>query len=148
MVINFEEFTEPLTDREKELIPYFYDFFINNTIGKENIKRSDKIIKIMTKILMANNISFKGITPVLIGKIVHILRYEIIIPNLIGTSRGYYVAIDDQEILDGIESMRQRATSINAAAAGMERGYREGRCIKKKGGTADRQAKIIFPDKR
>lgn len=146
MVINFEEFTEPLTDREKELIPYFYNFFVGECVGIKNIKISDHLITWIKKILFSNGIDNTGIDRVLLGKIVHILRVEKLIPNLIATSKGYYVATEDAEILNGIESMRQRANSINAAADGMEAGFREGRCIRKKGKPADLQSRILFPE--
>jgi hypothetical protein len=144
MIWNFEEFTQPLTDKEKEVIPHYYDYLINNAFGNRNRKYATQIIGSLSYKLADSGIKIDN---VLIGKMTNFLRTESIIPNLIGTSTGYYVATEKQEVLDGIESMRQRARSIMAAADGMETGMIRNKLIIEKGKDAVvKSTCIIFPD--
>ena len=55
-----------------------------------------------------------------VRKIINYIRVKNMIPRLIATSRGYYVAESRQEVLDYIESLRSRENAIKSVRLSIE----------------------------
>ena len=117
MITNFENITYDLTDDEKLLLPLVSGFL-------ERIK-SDKPVKEAAICDAFNDwlptkrpdIKVK-LTGARLRKMINRLRNTGTLP-VIGTSKGYYVSYDKEELRKQIESLKQRADSINAAADGL-----------------------------
>lgn len=111
MITNFEIITRKLTTAELTMA----NVIAANLILKSKTKpvKADAIIKGM------NNAGYK-LTGARLRKIVNLLRADGVLP-IIGTSQGYYVSRDRDEIRKQIKSMEERADAIINAAKGMER---------------------------
>lgn len=128
MVINFIEYTEPLTEKERKLLRPYIMYLLNYAFGRVNAKKSNYIVKHLKEYNSAFGLDVGSIDGVLVGKMSHDLRASMQIPNLVATSDGYFIANKQEsiEVDNCIESLRQRARSINYAADIMEAGIEAG----------------------
>lgn len=126
MVTNFEEITKPLTADEQRLLPYLIN-------GLANHKESDPIKE--PEIVESMNVFMIGrpefqkpgspgklsckMTGARLRKMVNHIRCNGLLP-VIATPKGYYVSHNPEVIQKQIQSMRDRANGILAAAAGLE----------------------------
>lgn len=112
MITNFEEITQELSEVELLLLPKiiagFKNYSVNNPIKEPDIVR---------RFNERNTIKLSGAR---LRKIVNHIRTNGLLP-LIATSKGYYVSYDRSEIEKQIESLKQRANSINNCANGLNR---------------------------
>ena len=60
-------------------------------------------------------------SPARIRKMINIIRNYGIIKQLISTSKGYYIAKTSKEVEEYVESLRQRARSIDELANSLEK---------------------------
>lgn len=103
MVTNFEELTAELTDDEKHLVGHLiFMLELNQQVYKSHELES----------------SLKT-TGVRIRKVINFIRKNHIAP-VIGTSKGYYLSYDREQIEKQIKSLYERASSIRDCAKGME----------------------------
>ena len=105
MIIGFDEETAPLTDKEKELLPFIISLLETHK-GKE---------KAITSKTISYNIlvqKYEKIDGPRIRKIINHIRQNGLVSCLIATSAGYYVAETEKELLDYEESLNGRATAI------------------------------------
>jgi len=113
MITNFETITHELTAQELLLITPIANAFKKYT--KSNpIKAPDIIAKFNN-----SQMFHVKLTEPRLRKIVNYIRTKSIIP-LIATSNGYYVTYDSDEIISQIESLKERARSINQCAEGLK----------------------------
>lgn len=117
MITNFEEITRELTIEEKCLIYILVKGF--STHKKDNpIKAPDIIEAINGK--KENYKLTNKLTQPRLRKMINLIRSKGILP-LIGTSQGYYVSYEPEEIEKQIQSLRERANAINQAAEGLKK---------------------------
>lgn len=110
MINGFEEQTHDLTEDEiKLVIPILVKGF-KTLVGKEKAMTSKAICK---QILDHHNMLITGPR---LRKMVNYIRTNHMVMLLMATSNGYYVADDAQEVLDYIQSLRDRAGAITAVA--------------------------------
>lgn len=110
MINTFEKETKPLTDWEREtLLPEMVKE-LRKHVSRRNAIKSDYIAEHM--------LSATGRRPTgaRIRKVVNHIRITGIIPCLVATSDGYYVASTAGEIADCIISLQQRAQQISQVA--------------------------------
>lgn len=123
MIQNFEEITEPLTDKELTLVAYVYAVLSNRVNGKTQAIKSSKLCDLIND-LVTTKVVFFTTLPVMDGvrlrKIVNYMRKNAMAP-IIATSNGYYVSNDVEEIEKQITSMKERANGILDAAKGLEK---------------------------
>lgn len=115
MLNNFEEITAELNDDEMGMLPIIVEAFKQYT--KEKPIKTPLIISSFN----SNREKFKikaKLTGPRLRKICNHIRTNGIIP-LIGTSEGYYVSYDTEVVLSQIQSLKQRANSINRCAEGL-----------------------------
>ena len=120
MLTNFTHITHELTPDEMAILPLVIAGF--KTHSKENpIKEPDIIHAFNSKsfILKAGR-KQPHLSGARLRKLVNHIRTNGMLP-LIATSQGYYVSHDKEDIENQINSLRQRARSINACADGMSK---------------------------
>lgn len=109
MINGFEEETKPLDDFERSLLMPFKKSF-ERKIGKENAITSAEIIKGIEK-------SYgKKLGGARIRKIINHLRTEGIVRKLVASSKGYYIANNQDELLEYCTSLEQRSREIMRVA--------------------------------
>ena len=104
MINTFEEYTFELTEYERETLQPIIIKGLKVRIGKENSITNKKICKALKDLR-------HEITEPRLRKIIHSIRANNIIPLLLSTSKGYFVARDSKEVDDWIKSMEQRINS-------------------------------------
>lgn len=110
MINGFEEQTHELTDDEKNKIIPILERGFKRLVGKDDAMTSKDICD------MIENIHGIKVTGPRLRKMVNYIRIHDRVPLLMATSKGYYVATDQQEVIDYIKSLRDRANAITAVA--------------------------------
>lgn len=115
MITGFEEQTEPLTEQEREVLLPPIIKGLRVKVGKENAVTNKDIVRGLKA-----NCDIK-IGEVRVRKMINHIRNNDIIPCLIATSKGYYIAETKDEMLDYIDSLYGRVAAIEADALSMKR---------------------------
>lgn len=110
MIQGFSSETAPLTDRELFCLPYICDI-LKSAYGKENAIYNQQISDACP--------DHPG--PARIRKIINHIRQNDLVPCLIATSQGYYIAETEQEIKDYEDSLRGRELAIREVRESIER---------------------------
>lgn len=113
MIEGFEEFTYEVTEAEMKIILILVERF-KKRIGKQLAVKNATIIKWLFD---NHGIQVGGAR---IRKMINYIRTENLVPNLIATSKGYYISNDGAELEKYILSLRQRARAIEAIANKIE----------------------------
>lgn len=116
MIINFENYTYELTEEEKPLTLFVANLFLLCTKDKPIL--APEVVKQVNDYIQKNNLNINFSEPRL-RKMVNFIRTNGILP-LIARSKGYYVSYNLKEIENQIQSLKQRANSINNCAYGLE----------------------------
>lgn len=105
MIKNFEKETHELTEQELKIVPIIVKG-LSIKVGKDNV---------VTNKTMVDGLKLKGwiVNPARIRKIIHHIRVLQLVPNLISTNKGYYIATTQEEVEDYVLSLEQRVNSIN-----------------------------------
>ena len=113
MIKTFEQFTYDLTDKEKAILPVLINGF--KFYNKNNPIKEPDIVKKFNE--RNPNLKLSGVR---LRKLVNHIRVNSLLP-LIATSKGYFVCYDKSIITTQIESLEQRANSINNCANGLKK---------------------------
>jgi hypothetical protein len=106
MIESFEDHTHPLTDYElKTLLPLMIQGFTTK-IGKTRAVTNGQICKALI------NKGYEVNEP-RIRKLVFYIRQQNLVPNLIASSSGYWIATDRKEVDTWINSLQSRIDAIN-----------------------------------
>lgn len=106
-MIGFEELTQPLNDYERTTLLPLIVWGLRTKVGISNVIAGSTIIKRMREK------GYKLDGPRL-RKIINHIRLRSIIPCLVSTSKGYYVATTDNEVADCIASLESRVEATQA----------------------------------
>jgi hypothetical protein len=104
MIKGFEKETHELTEQELKLVGLMVQG-LKTKIGKINAITNKKMENALV------DVGYK-VNPSRIRKLIHHIRVKKLVPNLISTNKGYYIATSEEEIFDYIESLQQRINSI------------------------------------
>lgn len=105
MLKGFDKQTESLNDYERSiLLPIFIRSLLRRN-GKSNSVTSDYICKKMKELGY-------NVTPPRVRKIINHIRTNNLVPCLIATSEGYYIAETEQEAKDYLQSLEGRYMAI------------------------------------
>ena len=115
MITGFEEQTKPLTDQEREVFLPPIIKGLRVKIGKDKAVTNRDIVRGLKA-----NLNIK-IGEARVRKMINHIRNNDIIPCLIATSKGYYIAETKDEMLDYIDSLYGRVEAIEADALSMKR---------------------------
>lgn len=129
MITNFETQTAPLNEKELEAANIIGHFLMKSHVGKNKVVTAKQIGEGMAKTYERFRIIDKNgdIKPYLTGerirKIIFYLRTNDIVPLLLGTSNGYYVADKSNpiEIRDCIRSLKERVAAQYMSINSLER---------------------------
>lgn len=113
MKTNFEEITEGLSHEETTVILPKVIELVKWRKGKENAVSNKKLVNLLTA--MGHNTNEARIR-----KMINQIRLKGLVKNLLASSKGYYVSNDPNEIKKYVESLRERASAINAIADELE----------------------------
>ena len=106
MITTFEEQTHPLTDYElKTLLPLMIQGFTTK-IGVTKCVTNPQICKAL------KNKGFEVNEP-RIRKLVFYIRQQNLVPNLIASSKGYWIATDRKEVDTWVDSLKSRIDALN-----------------------------------
>ena len=120
MITNFERETHELNGYElNKLLPIIVQG-LSTKIGKEKAITNKSICKAM------QSQGYK-LHDARLRKVIHHIRAHDLIPYLIATSKGYYIATNGQEVEDYIKSLSERINSIQFVKQSLERQYANSR---------------------
>jgi hypothetical protein len=104
MINGFEKETHELTEEELKMIPPMIRG-LDNHVGKAHA---------ITNSRMAHGMKHNGypVSPARVRKLIHHIRVNRLVTNLIATSSGYYIEKDPKELKIYVESLDQRIRSI------------------------------------
>lgn len=105
MLQGFEQITHELTQYEESTLLPIIVAGLREKAGKKKAVTSTYICQSM------KDAGYK-ITPPRLRKLIHEIRVRKLIPNLISTSKGYYISSNYDEIEKYKTSLRERANSI------------------------------------
>lgn len=111
MITNFENETKDLNPQEKGVALKIAET-LRKKIGKRNVVTSRVIIEGMTKHF---ELPFK-IGGARLRKMINWIRINDVVPNLVATANGYYVAETKEELDTYIQSLEERSSAIQAVA--------------------------------
>ena len=114
MITGFDKETAPLTDYEQtKLLPVM--------VRSLEVKRGRE--KAVTNSYICDRLRTLGydVNGARIRKLINHIRIKGLVPRLIATSDGYYVATDNGELADYIDSLKGREDAIRAVREAMER---------------------------
>ena len=115
MITGFEEQTEPLNEQEREVFLPPIIKGLRVKVGKQKAVTNKDIVRGLKA-----NCGIK-IGEARVRKMINHIRNNDIIPCLIATSKGYYIAETKDEMLDYIDSLYGRVEAIEADALSMKR---------------------------
>ena len=112
MITNFEKQTYELNAYEHNMLLPIIGLGLSKKIGKENAVTNSAICKSLKE---------KGykITDTRLRKIVHYIRTQNLVPLLIATSKGYYIATHKDEVEAYILSLSERINSISSVKSAL-----------------------------
>ena len=105
MITGFEEFTTELNEIEVKKIAPFVRSGLLNHVGKENIITGKEICRAVKE-----KLDYNLITPRL-RKVIYYLQVSGQVKCLCATSRGYFVAKNEQELKENLKSLYDRIQS-------------------------------------
>lgn len=115
MIQGFEDQTEPLTEyEESEILPHIVRG-LRLKVGKAMSVTNKAIVEGMKR-----NLGLK-ITEPRVRKIINHIRVNDLVPCLIATSQGYYIAESEQELKDYEESLLGREEAIRSVRLSIQR---------------------------
>ena len=115
MINGFQEQTEPLTEYEEtQLLPQIVRG-LSLKVGKNNAVTNTAIVRGMKE-----NLNLRTTEP-RVRKIINHIRIHDLVPCLIATSQGYYVAESEQELKDYEESLLGREEAIHSVRMSIQR---------------------------
>ena len=115
MITGFEELTEPLTEKEETVFLPPILQGLRAKIGREMAVTNKTIIQGLRV-----NRGIK-ISEARVRKIINHIRCNDLVPCLIATSEGYYIAQTEQELLDYEESLEGREDAIREVRMSIRR---------------------------
>lgn len=102
---GFDTETAPLTTEERNILLPFLVSKLRNNVGKNNSVTS-------TRIIAGFKAAGHTLTSPRLRKLIHHARTEGLLPTLIATSNGYYMALSWTELQDYANSLRGREEAI------------------------------------
>ena len=113
MIKGFDAQTQPLTDYETDVLLPVLLSGLRTKIGKNNAVTNKHIIDCLKG-------SYK-IDAARIRKIINHIRTNDLLPGLIATSDGYFIATTETELLEYEESLKGREDAIRAVRISIAR---------------------------
>jgi len=107
MIVGFEEITEPLTEYEQTMLLPVFVRCLATKVGRDNAITNAKMIERM-------KLAGYKVDGIRVRKIINHIRDYALVPCLVATSKGYYVATTDFELAEYEESLKGRIQAISS----------------------------------
>lgn len=115
MIQGFQKETEPLTEyEERTLLPQIVRGLLSK-VGKANAITNSAIVR-----GMKSNLDL-SLTEARVRKIINHIRCHDLVPCLIATSQGYYIAESEQELKEYEDSLLGREEAIRNVRLSIQR---------------------------
>jgi len=122
MINKFENETAPLNKIELSAAAIIASALYKFHIGEEKAVNAQHICNSLAERFPQYRTTKQ--TPYLTGarirKIINHIRINNLCPNVVASSKGYYVSNNAQELQEYVQSLRQRAAAINAVADALD----------------------------
>ena len=121
MLVNFEEITEDLTERELDFLPDVQEGIKKALEKAIQPRKQNELLTLINSYLQEKHGLFcsLSLSGVRLRKYVNYIRKNSLMP-IIATSSGYSLSNDRNVIESQIKSLLQRSRSINEAAEGLK----------------------------
>ena len=121
MLVNFEQITEDLTERELDFLPDVQEGIKKALEKAVQPRKQNDLITLINSYLQEKHGLFcsLSLSGVRLRKYVNYIRKNSLMP-IIATSSGYSLSNDRNVIESQIKSLLQRSRSINEAAEGLK----------------------------
>jgi carbamoylphosphate synthase small subunit len=119
MIKGFEDVTTKISDYEKERILPLVVEVLKHRVGAKKAATNKKIREYLQ---LEDGIIIDAIT---MRRIISYIRKNSLVPCLIATSKGYYVAEEEKEINDYLESLQGRIEAIRSVSTSLKRQLRK-----------------------
>lgn len=113
MIKGFDKETQPLTDYERKILLPVLVSGLKDKKGKHNAVTNKHIVNFLAP-------KYK-ISDARVRKIINHIRTNDLVPALIATSGGYYVAQSESELLEYEQSLKGREDAIRSVRQSIER---------------------------
>lgn len=117
MIKGFDKETAPLCEYETGVLLPIMIKGLQTKIGKRSAIKNGQIVQTLKS-------SYK-ITEARVRKLINHIRTNDIIPGLIATSDGYYIAQTEDELIEYEESLKGRENAIREVRVSIERQRRK-----------------------
>lgn len=114
MLSGFEDYTEPLTDYERDALLPRLVHYLSLCNGRRNAVKNGQIVK---------HLGYYGcqkVSEARVRKLINYIRIHALVPCLVASSCGYYVTDDPAELDKFISSLSGREDAIRAVRVSME----------------------------
>ena len=108
MIQGWKEETAPLSADEKKLLP----MIVKGLQTKKGKSQAITSVEIMKKMKSAGF----DLKPPRLRKMIHHIRANHLVMNLVSSSKGYYIATDKADIIRYIQSLNDRISAIERIA--------------------------------
>lgn len=120
MLIGFEELTKDLNDTEVKVIApiiskAFHKKKLDGKVGKGYAVNNGSICEGVNRHCVKKGIKYK-LNQIKLRKIIGYIRFSGMVHCLCSNSRGYYLASSKNELMDCVNSLRQRVRQQEAVA--------------------------------
>lgn len=112
MITGFEEYTAELNDYEMSLLP--------NIVSKLKLKVGEENAVTSTHVIKQFNDHGKKMSGARWRKIINYIRINNLVPLLVSSSKGYYIATKEEEVRNYLESLKQRINAITTVYDAIE----------------------------
>lgn len=113
MINGFEEYTKELNSDENKMLPRIAKG-LNTKRGIDNAVKNDAIVEGMRKL-------GHKLGNARVRKLINVIRRYGLVNFLIASSKGYHVATSREEVVDYIESLKQRESAIAEVRSALEK---------------------------
>lgn len=117
MINGFQTETQPLTDYERNVLLPAMVVSLRRKVGRRTAVTNKYIVRCLKP-------KYK-ITETRVRKLINHIRINGLVPCLIATSEGYYIAESDSELADYEQSLLSREEAIRAVRLAIDRQRRE-----------------------
>jgi hypothetical protein len=118
MITGFEDLTKDLTDKDRHIVLTTIRV-LRVCNGKASAIKNREIAREVA------TVTGYVLTSIRIRKVVNYIRVKNLLPGLLASSLGYYIASNEQEYLDYIESLDDRIRSVIAVRDALEKQFTE-----------------------
>lgn len=116
MVTGFEDITTDLTAKDMDIL----QFVLNGLSMCREPRHSEEVCELILQLYWESEETYIPFSSVRLRKFVNFIRAHSLLP-IIATSKGYYVAYEQEEIRKQIKSLNERASAITKCANGLKK---------------------------